>query len=138
MTQFYQGLSRRRILTVTDKQIGHARGVSHCGPTIYIKRKKNLKREGRIIKSQMCHNAKIYFSNNPHKETKILPTIITLPLISSSNTSQNLIFQKSSYRNRPGITYGPEWRMLYTNQNTISMATNAWPINYLLRVRPYH
>jgi hypothetical protein len=28
--------------------------------------------------------------------------------------------------------------MLYTNQNTISMATNAWPINYLLRVRPYH
>jgi hypothetical protein len=69
-------------------------------------RKKHLKGEGRIIKTQLCHDAKIYFSKNPLKETKILQAIITLQLISSSNTSQNLIFQKSSYKNKLGITYG--------------------------------
>jgi hypothetical protein len=42
---------------------------------------------------------------NPLKETKILQDIIiTLELISSFNTSQNIIFQKSSYnKNRPII-----------------------------------
>jgi hypothetical protein len=38
---------------------------------------------------------------NPLKETKILQDITTLYLISSFNTSQNLIFQKSSHKNRP-------------------------------------
>ncbi len=42
---------------------------------------------------------------NPLKETKILQDIITLELISSFNTSQNIIFQKSSYKNRPIIYY---------------------------------
>jgi hypothetical protein len=37
---------------------------------------------------------------NPLKETKNLQDIITLYLISSFNTSQNIIFQKSSYKNR--------------------------------------
>jgi hypothetical protein len=40
---------------------------------------------------------------NPPQETKILQDIITLQLISSFNTSQNIIFQKSSYKNRPII-----------------------------------
>jgi hypothetical protein len=41
---------------------------------------------------------------NPLKETKILQDIITLYLISSFNTSQNIkVFQKSSYKNRPNI-----------------------------------
>jgi hypothetical protein len=71
---------------------------------------KNLKGERRIIKSQLHNDAKIYSSKNPWKETKILPAIITLQLISSSNASQNLTFQKSSHRNRPSITYGPERR----------------------------
>jgi len=37
---------------------------------------------------------------SPPKETKILQDITTLQLISSFKTSQNIIFQKSSYKNR--------------------------------------
>jgi hypothetical protein len=44
---------------------------------------------------------KYNLQKNPLKETKILQDIITLELISSSNTSQNIIFQKSSYKNSP-------------------------------------
>jgi len=91
MTQFRPGLSTRHIFVVIDKQDMTCKGASHCGPTIYIK-KKRLKGEGRIIKSQLCHDAKIYSSKNPLKETKILQAIITLQLISSPNTSQNIIF----------------------------------------------
>jgi hypothetical protein len=39
----------------------------------------------------------------PLKETKILQDIITLQLISSFNTCQNIINQKSSNKNRPII-----------------------------------
>jgi hypothetical protein len=46
----------------------------------------------------------IISSKNPLKETKILQDIITFKLISSFKTSQNIILQKSSYKNRP-ITY---------------------------------
>jgi hypothetical protein len=45
----------------------------------------------------------ISLKKNPLKETKILQDIRTLKLISSFNTSQNIIFQKSSYKNRPII-----------------------------------
>jgi hypothetical protein len=45
------------------------------------------------------------FKKNPLKETKILQDFISLELISSFNTSQNIIFQKSSYKNRPIINY---------------------------------
>ncbi len=48
-----------------------------------------------------CKN--IISSKNLLKETKILQNIITLQLISSFNTSQNMIFQKYSYKNRPGL-----------------------------------
>jgi hypothetical protein len=43
----------------------------------------------------------IFGKKNPPKETKILQDIIMLQLISSFNTSQNITFQKSSYKNRP-------------------------------------
>jgi len=39
---------------------------------------------------------KYNLQKNPLKETKILQDIITLLLISSFNTSQNIIFRKSS------------------------------------------
>jgi hypothetical protein len=57
------------------------------------------------METQRFHHAKIYliFKKNPLKETKILQDIITLELISSFNTSQNIMFQKSSYKNRPII-----------------------------------
>ncbi len=49
-----------------------------------------------------CQN--IIFKKIPLKETKILQDIITLyKLISSFNTSQNIIFQKCSYKKRPII-----------------------------------
>jgi hypothetical protein len=38
---------------------------------------------------------------NPLKETKFLQNIMLVQLISSFNTSQNIIFPKSSYKNRP-------------------------------------
>jgi hypothetical protein len=59
------------------------------------------------MKTQIFHHAKIRSSKNPLKETKIIPDIIYLKLISSFNTSQNIIFQKSSHKNRP-ITQGPK------------------------------
>jgi hypothetical protein len=40
------------------------------------------------------------FKKNPLKETKILEDIITLYLISSINSRQNIIFQKSSYKKK--------------------------------------
>jgi hypothetical protein len=46
---------------------------------------------------------KYNLQKNPLKETKILQDIITLYSISSFNTSQNSIFQKSLYKNRPII-----------------------------------
>jgi hypothetical protein len=45
----------------------------------------------------------IIFLKNPLKETKLLQNITTLSLIPSFNTSQIIIFQKSSYKNRPTI-----------------------------------
>jgi hypothetical protein len=43
---------------------------------------------------------KYNLKKNPLKETKILQDNTNLQRISSSNTSQNIIFQKSSYKNR--------------------------------------
>jgi len=44
-------------------------------------------------------------SKNPQKGTKILQDIITLKRISSFNTCENIIFQKSSYKTRRIIYY---------------------------------
>jgi hypothetical protein len=60
------------------------------------------------------------------KETKILQNTITLQLISSFNTSQNITFQKSSYKNRPITKEQKSIKLLYSimNLNTISLPTN--------------
>jgi len=54
-----------------------------------------------IMETQIFYHTKIKSSENPLKETKILQDIRILDLISSFNTSQNIIFQKSSHKNRP-------------------------------------
>jgi len=75
-------------------------GVSHCGLAIYIKKKYIKEKKRKIMETQIFHHAKIESSKNPLKETKILHDIIITLLISSFNTSQNIIiFQKSSYKN---------------------------------------
>jgi hypothetical protein len=51
---------------------------------------------------------------NPLKETKFFQDIITLSLIPSFNISQNIIFQKSSHKNKP-TTWGPKSiKLLYS------------------------
>jgi hypothetical protein len=78
--------------------------VSHCGLAIYITKVSEWKR--RIMETQIFHHAKKQKPNlqkNPLKGTKIFQDIITLYLIPSFNTGQNIIFQKSSYKNRPII-----------------------------------
>jgi hypothetical protein len=68
-----------------------------------------------------CKN--IILKNNPLKETKCLQNIRTLSIIPSFNTSQNIIFQKSLYKNRPTIG-GPKFvKLLYSimNINTTSL-----------------
>jgi hypothetical protein len=53
------------------------------------------------MKTQLFHHAQRYSSKNLLKENQNLEDIITLLLISSFNTSQNIIFQKASYKNIP-------------------------------------
>jgi hypothetical protein len=74
------------------------------GLAVYIK--KYLKAKEELWKSKYFTMQKYNLQKNkkkPLKETKFLQDIITLELISSFNTSQNIIFQKSSYQNRPII-----------------------------------
>jgi hypothetical protein len=79
---------------------GLTRGVSHCGLAIHIK--KYLKDKRRIMEKLKYFTMQKYnLQKSPPKETKILQDITTLQLISSFKTSQNIIFQKSSYKNRP-------------------------------------
>jgi hypothetical protein len=71
--------------------------VSHCGLAIYIK-KKYLKAKEELWKFKYFTMQKYNLQKNPLKETKILQDIITLQLISSFYTSQNIFFQKSSMK----------------------------------------
>jgi len=83
------------------------RGESHCRLAIYIKTYFKAKEELWKLKYfTPCKNLP-NLQKNPLKETKILQDIITLYLISSFNTSQNISFQKSSYKNRH-VTLGPK------------------------------
>jgi hypothetical protein len=75
-------------------------GVSHCA--IYIK-KRYLKAKEELSEFKYFTMQKHNLQKHSPKETKILQDIITLQLISSFNTSQNIIFQRSSYKNRPII-----------------------------------
>jgi hypothetical protein len=59
-----------------------------------------LKAKEELWKLKYFTMQKYYLQKNPLKESKILQDIITLELISSFNTSQNIIFPKSSYKNR--------------------------------------
>jgi hypothetical protein len=66
---------------------------------------------------------KYSLQKNPLKKTKLLQDITTLLLIPSFNISQNIIFQKSSYKNRL-TTWGPKIvKLLYSimNINTLSL-----------------
>jgi hypothetical protein len=83
--------------------------VPHCGLAIALKSVSRKKKE--LWKP--CKN--IIFKKSFKKKPK--PDIIILELISSFNTSQNIIFQKSSHKNRPITYYGgakiPEATVLY-------------------------
>jgi hypothetical protein len=86
--------------------------VLWCGIAIYMKKYLKGKRR-RIMENSLKYFTmqKYNLPNNTLKETKMLQyIIITLQLISIfNNTSQNIIFQKSSYKNRPIIiTQGPK------------------------------
>jgi len=61
-----------------------------------LKQKKNYGNSNIL----QCKNI-IFKKTNPLKETKLLQDITTLSLIPSFYTSQNIIFQKSSHKNRP-------------------------------------
>jgi hypothetical protein len=82
--------------TLESKKI---RDVSHCGLAIYIKKYLTAKEELWKLKYFTMQTNNL--QKNPLKETKIIQVIITVFLISCFNTSQNIIFQKSSYKNRP-------------------------------------
>jgi hypothetical protein len=72
------------------------KGVSHCGLAIYIK--KHLGAEEELWKFKYFTVQKY---NLQKKCSKRNQDIVTLELISCFNRSQNIIFQKSMYKNRP-------------------------------------
>jgi hypothetical protein len=76
----------------------HLFGVSHYGITIYIKQ--YLKAKEKLWKFQYFTMQKYNLKKNPLKKIKFLQDITTLSQIPSFKTSQNIIFQKSSYKNR--------------------------------------
>ncbi len=97
------------------------------GFVIYILKYCKEKRE--LWKFKYFTMPKYNLQKSPLKQTNILQDIITLELISSFNTSQNIIFQKSSYENRP-IVQGPKsLKIIYSimNLNTISLPSQATP-----------
>jgi len=101
--------------------------VSHCGLAIYIKEYLKAKKE--LWKFQYFTMQKYNLQKHPLKETKLLRDITTLSLIPSFNINQNIIFQKSLYKNRL-ITWGPIFvKLLYSimNINTISLPWWAMP-----------
>jgi hypothetical protein len=70
--------------------ISLTRGVSHCGLAIYIEKHHKAK-EQYYGNSNISPCKNIIFRNSSKKKTKVLQDIITLELISSFNTSQNII-----------------------------------------------
>jgi hypothetical protein len=60
-----------------------------------------FKAEEELWKFKYFTTQKYNLKKNLLRETKIIQDIITLYLISSFNTSQMIIFQKSLYKNRP-------------------------------------
>jgi hypothetical protein len=72
--------------------------MSHCDLAIYIKKYLKAKEEyygnSNISRCKSIPN----LQKIPPEETKIFQDIVTLELISNFKTSQNIIFQKSSYK----------------------------------------
>jgi uncharacterized metal-binding protein len=99
-------------------QAATTRGVSHCGQLAIYMKNLNFKAKEELWKFKYFSMQKYNLQKNPLKETKILQDIIiTLQLISSFNTSQTIIFQKSSYGNRPIMGQKP--LSYYTQHNNI-------------------
>ncbi len=117
---FYQCFSRWGKWPFTSSTFGYrnvgfnanwqlTRGVSHCSLAIYIKEYLKAKEElwkFKYFTMQKCNlqkkNPLVMISSRHLGIQRILQDIITLHLISSLNTSQNIIiFQKSSYKNWP-------------------------------------
>jgi hypothetical protein len=88
---------------IQENKSGSKQGVqwSHFGLAIFTLKNIILRHKKNYENSNISPCKKIYSSKNPLKETKILQDIIRtlLELISSFNTSPNIIFQKSSYKN---------------------------------------
>jgi len=95
--------------------------VCHFGHAIYMK--KYLKAKKEIWKLQYFTMQKYNIQkHNPLKNTKLLQDIIILSLIPSFSTSQNIILQKSSHKNRPP-TWGPKFvKLLYSKMNLNTMS----------------
>jgi hypothetical protein len=85
---------------------------------------KSILRQKKNYGNSNISPSKIYnLPKIPPKETKIFQDIITLKIISSFNTSQNIIFQKSSYKIDLLLPRGPKsLNLLYSimNLNTTS------------------
>jgi hypothetical protein len=95
--------------------------VSHAGLAIYIKKDLKAKRRRIMQNSNISPCKNIIFEKS--SKTNQNPSRYNNSIISSFNTSQSIIFQKSSYRNKP-ITWGPKsLKLLYSimNLNTISL-----------------
>ncbi len=102
------------------------RGVCHnMALFFYIKKVSWGKR--RIMKTQIFHHAKIIILKNPLKETRTLQDIIISWLISSFNTSQDIIFQKSLNKNRPILPGGQNPLSYYILYIESKYNILAWP-----------
>jgi len=74
-----------------------ARDLSHCGLAIYIKRYLKTKEELWKFKNSTMQK---YNLKKSSKKTQNPSRYYNSNVISSFNTSQNIIFQKSSYKTR--------------------------------------
>ncbi len=77
------------------------------------------------METQIFYHAKIYFKRPSARNQNPSRYYNSITNLKVSNTSQNIIFQKSSYKNR-SITLGPKSLQLLNsimNLNTISLPT---------------
>ncbi len=93
--------SRRSYRNKINNFPKETRAMSHCGLPTYINNILRQKKNYGNSNISPCKNR--IFKKSSKKKPKSFPDILTLELISSFNTSQNLVFQKSSYKNRPII-----------------------------------
>jgi tRNA U34 5-carboxymethylaminomethyl modifying enzyme MnmG/GidA len=93
--------NERKKAQIQIKTLNKTRGLSHHGLSIYIK-KKYLQAKEELWKFKYFSMQKyIIFKKQSSKRNQNPSRYQTLELISSFSTSQNIIFQKSWYKNRP-------------------------------------